>query len=39
MIELSPEYLKEIKEIIEEKNIGKIKELLKDLHPADIAEI
>ena len=25
------EYLKEIKEIIEEKNIGKIKELLKDL--------
>ncbi|MBR5323408.1 MAG: magnesium transporter [Muribaculaceae bacterium] len=39
MIELSPEYLKEIKEIIEEKNIDKIKELLKDLHPADIAEI
>ena len=39
MIELSPEYLKEIKDIIEEKNIDKIKNLLKDLHPADIAEI
>ena len=39
MIELSPEYLKEIKDIIEEKNIDKIKDLLKDLHPADIAEI
>ena len=39
MIELSPEYLKEIKEIIAEKHIDKIKALLKDLHPADIAEI
>ena len=39
MIELSPEYLKDISEIIEEKNEAKIKELLKDLHPADIAEI
>ena len=39
MIELSPEYLKEIKDIIEEKNVDKIKNLLKDLHPADIAEI
>ena len=39
MIELSQEYLKDIKSIIEEKNIDKIKALLKDLHPADIAEI
>ena len=39
MIELSPEYLKDISEIIDEKNEAKIKELLKDLHPADIAEI
>lgn len=39
MIELSAEYLKEIKSIIEEQNIDKIKTLLKDLHPADIAEI
>ena len=39
MIELSPEYLKEIKDIIEDKNVDKIKNLLKDLHPADIAEI
>ena len=39
MIELSQEYLKDIKSIIEEKNIDKIKGLLKDLHPADIAEI
>ena len=39
MIELSQEYLKDIKSIIAEKNIDKIKALLKDLHPADIAEI
>ncbi len=39
MIELSAEYIKEIKSIIEEQNIDKIKTLLKDLHPADIAEI
>ena len=39
MIELSPEYIKDLQNIIEEKDTDKIKALLKDLHPADIAEI
>lgn len=39
MIELSPEYIKDLQDIIEEKDTDKIKALLKDLHPADIAEI
>ncbi len=39
MIELSPEYIKDLQNIIEEKDTDKIKVLLKDLHPADIAEI
>ena len=39
MIELSPEYIKDLQNIIEEQDTDKIKALLKDLHPADIAEI
>ncbi len=39
MIELSPEYIKDLQSIIEEQDTDKIKALLKDLHPADIAEI
>ncbi len=39
MIELSPEYIKDLQNIIEEQDTDKIKDLLKDLHPADIAEI
>lgn len=39
MTELTKEYIDNLKKIIEEKDDVKAKELLKDLYPADIAEI
>lgn len=39
MTELTKEYIEELKKIIEEKDDVKARELLKDLYPADIAEI
>ncbi len=39
MTELTKEYIEDLKKIIEEKNDVKARELLKDLYPADIAEI
>ena len=39
MVELTKEYIENLKQIIEEKDDVKAKELLKDLYPADIAEL
>lgn len=39
MTELTKEYIDNLKKIIEEKDDVKARELLKDLYPADIAEI
>ena len=39
MTELTKEYIDKLKKIIEEKDDVKARELLKDLYPADIAEI
>ncbi len=39
MVELTKEYIENLKHIIEEKDDVKAKELLKDLYPADIAEL
>ena len=39
MTELTKEYIDHLKKIIEEKDDVKARELLKDLYPADIAEI
>ncbi len=39
MIQFSDEYIAEFKDIIERNDAEKAKELLKDLHPADIAEL
>lgn len=39
MIQFSDEYIAEFKDIIEKNDIEKAKELLKELHPADIAEL
>jgi magnesium transporter len=39
MIELTKEYIENLEEIIEKKDDEKAKELLKDLYPADIAEL
>lgn len=39
MIQFSDEYIAEFKEIIEKNDVEKAKELLKELHPADIAEL
>ena len=39
MIQFSDEYIAEFKDIIERNDIEKAKELLKELHPADIAEL
>ena len=39
MEKLSEEYIKEIQQVIDVKNEQKAKEYLKDLHPADIAEL
>lgn len=39
MIQFSDEYIAEFKDIIEKNDIDKAKELLKELHPADIAEL
>ena len=38
MEKFSEEYIKEIQQVIDDKNEQKAKEYLKDLHPADIAE-
>ena len=35
---MNEEYIDNVKELIEEKDADKVKELLIDLHPADIAE-
>ena len=39
MEKFSEEYIKEIQQVIDDKNEQKAKEYLKDLHPADIAEL
>ena len=39
MIQFSDEYIAEFKDIIERNDAEKAKELLTDLHPADIAEL
>ncbi|MCD8194197.1 MAG: magnesium transporter [Tannerellaceae bacterium] len=39
MIELTKEYIENLKNIIADKDDAKAKELLKDLYPADIAEL
>ena len=39
MKKFSEEYIKEIQQVIDDKNEQKAKEYLKDLHPADIAEL
>lgn len=39
MEKFSEEYIKEIQQVIDNKNEQKAKEYLKDLHPADIAEL
>ena len=39
MIQFSDEYIAEFKDIIERNDIEKAKELLRELHPADIAEL
>ena len=39
MENFSEEYIKEIQQVIDDKNEQKAKEYLKDLHPADIAEL
>ena len=36
---MNEEYIDNVKELIEEKDADKVKELLIDLHPADIAEL
>ena len=38
MIELTKEYIDHLKDIITEKDDAKIKEILDELYPADIAE-
>ena len=39
MVELTKEYIENLKHVIEEKNDAKAKELLEELYPADIAEL
>lgn len=39
MIELTKEYIDHLKDIITEKDDAKIKEILDELYPADIAEL
>lgn len=39
MEKFSEEYIKEIQQVIDDKNEQKAEEYLKDLHPADIAEL
>jgi len=39
MIELTKEYLENVKHLIAEKDEAQIRSLLEDLHPADIAEV
>ena len=39
MEKFSEEYIKEIQQVIDDKNEQKAKEYLKDVHPADIAEL
>lgn len=39
MIELTKEYIENLKNIIADKDDAKAKEPLKDLYPADIAEL
>ena len=39
MIEVTKEYIDELKKVIETKNKEKAAEIVKDLHPADIAEL
>ncbi|MDR1918398.1 MAG: magnesium transporter [Tannerellaceae bacterium] len=39
MIELTKEYIENLRHIIEQKEDEKAKELIRDLHPADIAEL
>ncbi len=38
-IEITREYIEQLKELVENQNESEIKNLLEDLHPADIAEI
>ena len=38
MIELTKEYIENLKDIINEKDDAKIKEILNELYPADIAD-
>ena len=39
MIELTKDYIDNLKDIITEKDDAKIKEILDELYPADIAEL
>ena len=36
---MNEEYIDNVKHLIEQKDADKVKELLVDLHPADIAEL
>ena len=38
-MEMNEEYIDNVKQLIELKDADKVKELLVDLHPADIAEL